>query len=900
MNKFDNEKIYYDYGQIIDLDGITPQEIVENIQNAGSQKTKITINGIVSKGNDDEFNIIFTPTSTLQDVVKLSITINGVTDVVEMSSKDSELVYGPVDKYCSAIIDVSPYSSKTAKYYTTFKNENGNGLFNVTLIATKNNQETIIETKQYKYNTNVEIETPIFEGYSFNKWEIIPNSVNIVESNEESIKFIIGEEDITLKCHYDVAMYTVTWKNENGNVLETDENVPYGTTPEYNGETPTKQGNAQYTYAFNGWDKEIESLTEDVVYTATYSQTVNEYTITWKNENGNVLETDENVPYGTTPEYNGETPTKQGDAQYTYTFSGWDKEIANVTGDVVYTATYSQTMNEYTVIWKDENGEVLETDLNVPYGTTPEYNGETPTKQGDAQYAYTFSGWDKEIANVTGDVVYTATYSQTVNEYTVTWKNENGEVLETDENVPYGTTPEYNGETPTKQEDTQYTYTFNGWDKEIESVTEDVVYTATYNEVIKQYTLNIDITNGSSNITSGTKFDYGTNVEIILTANEGYSVNGEYDRETVVIKNVTIEEDTTINHEFMINMYDITFVDHDDNSIETLSVNYNEKLVVPSDIEPSDYEDDQYVWKFNGNWNPEINENTKVLRDQIYKAQYSPELRTFELGIKVENGTYNISSRDGNETYTYGEVVEITIIPNEGYSIDGKPTETYEVVITEDTELTYVCDLITYSLTVNEDFKGNFAPNDDISSYLTYTEEENKIHTWMEGDVEFIDTIMPDRDLVLTSKYTEKPVEDIMIYYGSKLINELDTFNNENITNNLNSFTYDETITEYGNLTPPFKQPTLNNDAVWEEFYAKSDSSIWEENGFVNCILAPSNLTVNLSVDGTNLNTINQYNTYTINGIEYNLYIGQPSQPYDSWFNGSGVEYTNAIIIITQ
>ena len=830
MNKFDNEKIYYDYGQLIDLDGITPQEIVENIQNAGSQKTKITINGIVSKGNDDEYNIIFTPTSTLQDIVKLSITINGITDVVEMSSKDSELVYGPVDKYCSAIIDVSPYSSKTAKYYTTFKNENGNGLFNVTLIATKNNQETIVETKQYKYNTNVEIETPIFEGYSFNKWEIIPNTINIVESNEENIKFIIGEEDIILKCHYDVAMYTVTWKDENGEVLETDENVPYGTTPEYN----------------------------------------------------------------------GETPTKQGDAQYTYTFSGWDKEITSVTGDAVYTATYSQTINEYTVIWKNENGEVLETNENVPYGTTPEYNGETPTKQGDAQYTYEFSGWDKEITSVTEDVVYTATYSQTVNVYTVTWKNENGEVLETDENVPYGTTPEYNGETPTKQEDQQYTYEFSGWDKEFESVTEDIVCTATYDRVIKQYTLNIEVINGTSNIENGTKFDYSTNIEVKLTANEGYSVNGGTDRETVVIKNVTIEGDTTINHEFMINMYDITFVDHNDNSIETLSINYNEKLVVPSDIEPSDYEDEQYVWKFNGSWNPEINENTKVLGDQTYKAQYSPELRTFELGIKVENGTYNISSRDGNETYTYGEIVEVTIIPNEGYSIDGKPTETYEVVITEDTELTYVCDLITYSLTVNEDFKGNFTPNDDISSYLTYTEEENKIHSWMEGDVEFTDTIMPDRDLILTSKYTEKPVEDIMIYYGSKLINELDTFNNENITNNLNSFTYDETITEYGNLTPPFKQPTLNNDNVWEEFYDKNDSSIWNENGFVNCVLAPNNLTVNLSVDGTNLNTINQYNTYTINGIEYNLYIGQPSQPYDSYFNGSGAEYTNAIIIITQ
>ena len=91
----------------------------------------------------------------------------------------------------------------------------------------------------------------------------------------------------------------------------------------------------------------------------------------------------------------------------------------------------------------------------------------------------------------------------------------------------------------------------------------------------------------------------------------------------------------------------------------------------------------------------------------------------------------------------------------------------------------------------------------------------------MEGDKEFTGNTMPNRDLILTSKYTEKPAEDIMIYYGSKLINELDMFNNENITNNLNSFSYDETITNYGNLTPPFKQPTLNNDNVWEEFYDK-------------------------------------------------------------------------------
>ena len=112
-------------------------------------------------------------------------------------------------------------------------------------------------------------------------------------------------------------------------------------------------------------------------------------TVTWKNYDGTVLETDENVEYGAVPAYDGDTPAKAATAQYSYTFSGWSPAVAAVTGDVTYTAQFSETVNTYsvsitgehcTIILKDSSGRVIANGSEVPYGTTVTY--EAVAEQG--------------------------------------------------------------------------------------------------------------------------------------------------------------------------------------------------------------------------------------------------------------------------------------------------------------------------------------------------------------------------------------------------------------------------------------------------------------------------------------------------------------------------------------
>jgi len=215
--------------------------------------------------------------------------------------------------------------------------------------------------------------------------------------------------NVSLKANEGPTTHTVFWKNDDGTVLETDEDVAEGDVPEYNGATPAKTATAQFSYTFAGWEESV-AASGDVTYTATFDAILRIYTVSWVNENGNEISSAQ-VEYGTMPAFDGEQPSKFADAQYSYTFAGWTPDVVAVGGDVVYTAKFNKTLRSYTVTWKNENGNVLETDASVDYGAMPMFDGATPTKSADDQYIYTFADWDPHVSAVKGNVTYTAIFS---------------------------------------------------------------------------------------------------------------------------------------------------------------------------------------------------------------------------------------------------------------------------------------------------------------------------------------------------------------------------------------------------------------------------------------------------------------------------------------------------------
>jgi len=216
----------------------------------------------------------------------------------------------------------------------------------------------------------------------------------------------------------------VEWRDGDGNLISTDN-----------------------PYTFVGWGPdEVVAVFSDGVGCPSSAPSPSTYTVTWKSEDGlTTLETDADLAADAATSFDGATPTKAGNAQYSYSFDGWttaangggtfyaDGETPAVSGDATYYAHFSQSTNTYTVsvaVAPAGYGTVDHASVtSVPYGTnitnssnTVTINGTTVTATpaaADAQYTYTFDSWGNGSATVTGNLTVTANFTRTTNNYTV-------------------------------------------------------------------------------------------------------------------------------------------------------------------------------------------------------------------------------------------------------------------------------------------------------------------------------------------------------------------------------------------------------------------------------------------------------------------------------------------------
>lgn len=201
----------------------------------------------------------------------------------------------------------------------------------------------------------------------------------------------------------------VTFYAADGKTVLDQKTLEYGESFLYDGPSTKRDLDAEYYYEFLGWNLPDGTRAELVAYTdlsliAGYRKTPRFYTVTW------ILgdrTRSESLRYGVMPVCPFETAPAP-DAGYTYEFSGWDREVTPVTGDVTYRGEMTAIPRLYTVTWI--LGDRTETS-EIAYGTYPSYPG-TPSRSPD-NARYTFLRWDTMPVHVAGDATYTAIWERT-------------------------------------------------------------------------------------------------------------------------------------------------------------------------------------------------------------------------------------------------------------------------------------------------------------------------------------------------------------------------------------------------------------------------------------------------------------------------------------------------------
>ncbi len=450
---------------------------------------------------------------------------NGSTGV----SKDNAVFTAPnKDSVVKAQIRVDANGSSNA---VTFKNirvyEEGTAVSG----APYTPSQTVTYTGTYG-----ELPTPVRDGYTFTGW-YDANGTKI----ESTTQFNLTSNQV-LYSKWDALPYTITWIDGHGGTVKT-ETLLCGSAITIPTASPTFTG-----YIFKGWEDHPATMpAHDLTITALWDYAT--YKITYDLKGGAVNGTAKEsytvadsfaLPFDLTKTgyiFDGWTVTGENH-NWIASYNDKNEVLSNLYGDVTLTANW--TPLNYIITYDLNGGNMAEASERI-YDIEDTFNlPSNPAKTG-----HVFTGWEVVLttgnwegtfapgANVSGkygDVTLKATWAP--EKYNVTWVNYDDTRLEFDENVPYGTTPEYNSAVPTKPEDERYTYVFTGWYPEVSAVTGHAVYRAQFEPIVKTFTVTFTYTtNEGQQTVTLTGVEYGTEVVKIIPAEftKGYYNSADCD-----------------------------------------------------------------------------------------------------------------------------------------------------------------------------------------------------------------------------------------------------------------------------------------------------------------------------------------------------------------------------------
>ena len=332
---------------------------------------------------------------------------------------------------------------------------------------TATNGATVALTAIWDFDQEVTLPSPTKTGYTFVQWE----------SGEEPFFVIAGGagegfapyEDVTLNAHWNAINYTITYNGLNG----ASSNNPASYTIESSTIVLANPG-TRTGYTFTGWTDDDNSNAA-VTQIAAGSTGNRHFTANWSADTYNLTYEGLNGATNSNPAtYTVETATfalANPGTRAGYTFAGWTcggNPITQITlgstGDKTITANWST--NTHNVSWVTDGNALTGTYTNgtTAYGTTI-VAPNTPTKNTTAEYTYAFNGWLPAVDATMpdNDVTYTAQWTATPVNYTLTWDFDGGSTVTavgdyTSGTVAYGTTIVAPAD-PTKEG-----CTFNGWD----------------------------------------------------------------------------------------------------------------------------------------------------------------------------------------------------------------------------------------------------------------------------------------------------------------------------------------------------------------------------------------------------------------------------------------------------